>query len=210
MNNDFAETNTEYTEHTEITTLAASNCRLVGRQLFNYLLATLFILAASVTGMATANEAKLQLADETKNHLADLPAIETAENSPLRITENRVTIVTFFASWCPPCRDEFHALNEVKEQFGNDISIVAVNAFEPFDSNDEARMERFLIETNPTFPLVEGNAETLKLFGNVNRIPTLYVFDQNGRQAFNFIHARGATKRSAGSDELIGAIQPLL
>ena len=160
--------------------------------------------------MATANEAKLQLADETKNHLADLPAIETAENSPLRITENRVTIVTFFASWCPPCRDEFHALNEVKEQFGNDISIVAVNAFEPFDSNDEARMERFLIETNPTFPLVEGNAETLKLFGNVNRIPTLYVFDQNGRQAFNFIHARGATKRSAGSDELIGAIQPLL
>lgn len=204
MTNNFSEINAE------TTTLSASRTGWTYSQVLVLLLGTLVIVSVWLPGMSAANDAKLQLHSETKTHLASLSAIDTAKNSPVELPDNRVTIVTFFASWCPPCLDEFHALNAVKEEFGNDISIVAINAFEEFDSNDDERMQLFLTQTKPAFPLVEASDETLKLFGNVNRIPTLYIFDQKGNQAFNFIHARGATKRSADSDELISAIRPLL
>jgi len=58
--------------------------------------------------------------------------------------------------------------------------------------------------------VVKGTEQSKKLFGDINRIPTLIVFDKNGNEAFNFIHARGATKRSVDSTELLDAIRPHL
>lgn len=179
-------------------------------RLSKLLLAAIALIAVCLHPMSVADETKLELVDSKKKHLVSLPAIETSRNIPLQLENSKITIVTFFASWCPPCLDEFQALNTVKTQLGDKITIVAVNAFEAFDSNDEARMQKFLEATDPSFPLVKGNDETLALFGNVNRIPTLYVFDRHGKQAFNFIHARGATKRSVDAEELTKALQPLL
>ena len=120
---------------------------------------------------------------------------------------DKAVVVTFFASWCPPCRTEFIHLNRIAAQFqAADLTIVAVNVFEAFDGNDEARLARFLDDTQPRFHVLEGNASIRRAFGEVERIPTVLVFDRAGRPVMHFIHARGAKKMSVTEDELRAAL----
>lgn len=148
---------------------------------------------------------------QLRSHVASLGSLVAKKPGDAEKLNADVVVVTFFASWCPPCRDEFKALNEISSVLADrKVAVVAINAFEEFDDNDASRMKQFLQQTAPQFQVVKGTKETLALFGGVNRIPTLFVFDQHGKQAYNFVHARGASKRSAESNELLAAIMPLL
>jgi thiol-disulfide isomerase/thioredoxin len=151
----------------------------------------LFILTAGAAGSA---QGEVQLDSELRAHLSTL---EPFHNGHITSTElaNQVVVVTFFTSWCPPCRDEFHALNALREHFvGRPLRVVAINVFESFDDNDAARMERFLQDMAPGFKLLKGTDITRERFGNIDRIPTLFVFDKQGQPSMHFVHARGASK----------------
>ncbi len=126
----------------------------------------------------------------------------------------KITVVSFFASWCPPCTDEFHQLNKLRAAFPEtQVTIVALNLFEGFSADPGGvRMKRFLGRTKPAFPVLGGMADgaLAALFGGVERIPTVYVFDTSGRLAFQFVHAKDATKRHANFEELAAAVRPLV
>ncbi|MGI9412880.1 MAG: TlpA family protein disulfide reductase, partial [Hyphomicrobiales bacterium] len=116
-----------------------------------------------------------------------------------------------FASWCPPCKAEFEALNRVRERYpGDRLAIVAVNAFEAWGGKENpARMARFLKRTEPSFYVVKGSDEILKVYGNIERIPTLILFDAQGREAWRFVHERGAAKMSASADDILAVLKRL-
>ena len=105
-------------------------------------------------------------------------------------------VVTFFASWCPLCTDEFEHLNVLagsEELDGG--SIIAINLFEDFGGKkNPARMARFVKHTQPQFPLITGTEEMRVAFGNITRIPTVVVYDRSGREVWRFVHQRNATK----------------
>ncbi len=179
------------------------------------LLAVLLSVLQTLSASEEAVADPLELRVAQKHHISLLPDL-LAENSGDHTDddiqfEDRVVVVTFFASWCPPCLDEFKALNVISSEFGPDnITVVALNVFEEFDDNDEARMQAFLQNTQPEFTVLKGNKDTRELFGGIKRIPTLLVFDRSGRQAFNFVHQRGAEKQSVDASELLDAIRPLI
>lgn len=120
-------------------------------------------------------------------------------------------IVTFFASWCPPCTDEFKALNQVRMRYGADkVGIVAINAFEAWGGRKSpARMARFLARTKPSFAMVEGSDDMLAAFGNIERIPTLIIYDADGREIWRFVHEVDAVKRSATTQEILSVLARL-
>ncbi len=169
---------------------------------------------AESTTHAGAPDGTLELREELKAHLQTLDALVTQDETQSNIPfEDRVVVVTFFASWCPPCLKEFVALNAIKNKLGEDkITVVAVNVFEEFDNNDATRMAKFLDTTKPEFTVLKGTELSRKLFGNVRRIPTLLIFDQSGDLAFDFIHAPGAAadNQTVDDEELLNVIQPLI
>ena len=186
-------------------------------QSLTFILALLITLPSGAANLipakaATTSIKQLEFRQELKDHLNTLDRLVDIDAQADGVTvDDRVVVVTFFASWCPPCLHEFKALNEITDQLDKDkFSVVAVNVFEEFDDNDEARMAKFLDTTQPEFAVLKGTVQSREMFGDIRRIPTLLVFDREGKLAFDFVHARGATKQSVDAEELLGAIRPLL
>jgi thiol-disulfide isomerase/thioredoxin len=144
--------------------------------------------------------------------LRSLKGASTLEVSPEQFDESKLqdvpVAVVFFASWCPPCVAEFAEIAKVRAgPKGQNLAVVGVNLFEAWGGGqDPDRMARFLERTRPEFPLIQGNPAISAAFGTVNRIPTLVMFDAEGRETWRFVHARGAAKTYANAAEIIGAL----
>jgi len=146
-----------------------------------------------------------------REQLARLPVVRGDDLSADALA-GRVVAVVFFASWCPPCRVEFPHLNTVQRAYGErGFQVVAVNVFERWGGlSTPAKLARFLDEVRPAFPVVRGDRAIRGYFDDLDRIPSLFVFDRAGRLAAHFRHARNATKTHLSEAELRAAVAPLL
>lgn len=126
--------------------------------------------------------------------------------------EGRVVALTFFASWCGPCRVELALLQEINSALvGRGLRIVAINLFEEFDGlSNGKRLAAFLRITNPDFTVLKGNEAVSAAFGGIRRIPTLILFDRSGRSSYLFVNKVGGKRSSADPEELRAAIVRLL
>ena len=73
-----------------------------------------------------------------------------------------------------------------------------------------AKLDAFLDRYDPAFAVVAGSGAIADGFGGVSRIPTLFVFDRDGRIVYDFVNARGAARTSVSAAELRAVIEPLL
>ena len=174
---------------------------LISRQIFK---ALVLMLGLAVLSGAAPDRADF---DAGRDLLLAAPPVIGDALSPSALS-GRPVVVTFFASWCPPCTHEFEALNQVRQRHpASDVAIVAVNAFEAWGGKENpARMARFLKKTSPNFPVIKGSDEILRVYGNIKRIPTLILFDAQGREAWRFVHEQGASKMSATSEDILSAL----
>ena len=171
-------------------------------------LAAVALLSGEHVLSGTAEEGAL--AADARAIMQTLPHL----NGP-RVTDatfdDKVLVVTFFASWCPPCRQEFADLSDVYRQHRQaGLEVVAINLFEDFDNlSDDERLAAFLELTQPPFSVVKGNDAISQQFGTIRRIPSLFVFDRQGRRVLTFAHERGA-QATLDAAALRQVISPLL
>lgn len=165
-------------------------------------------LTMSVAGQAGA--ASLQ---PVQGALASLARLKPVHGTPITPTDlvGRPVLVTFWASWCPPCRWEFEQLNTLAGTYrSSGLSIVGVNVFEDFGGlSSPAKQKRFIEDTAPVFPLIAGTDQTRQDFGGVTRIPTVFLFDETGGLAWSFVHATGAKKTHVTEQELSAELMKL-
>ncbi|ETW94776.1 TlpA disulfide reductase family protein [Candidatus Entotheonella palauensis] len=143
--------------------------------------------AARPVNMQTA--ARTSLTEPMKATLKTLPVL-MGDRVDDRTFTGKVVVVTFFASWCQPCREEFGHLNKIYQAYHDrGVEIIAVNYFEDFDNlSDDTRLQKYLNLTKPPFTIVKGNDTVSQQFGTVTRIPTLFVFDKQGKRALYFFN----------------------
>lgn len=110
----------------------------------------------------------------------------------------KVVLVEMWATWCPPCRGDLSWLGEMKKKHGDRIAVVTVAV-----ESDEADVRKLANEMNLPFTWVMGTPELARAFGDVSAVPTLLVFDREGRTAGAFfgsppgLHAQAEAKLAA-------------
>jgi thiol-disulfide isomerase/thioredoxin len=95
-------------------------------------------------------------------------------------------LVTFWATWCEPCRDEYPMLNELAKEYApKGLHVVGVNLD---DDGDLILMRRFIARYNPVFPNFRkkkgGEADFTQavLPGWNGAIPASVFYAKDGRQ----------------------------
>jgi len=132
-------------------------------------LAALFLFLA-LSGSAVA---KLEVGAVPPDLLGKTPGREEIRISQFK---GSVVVVTFWASWCGPCRRELPVLDALQKSAGNRIHIVAVNVKDSFE--DYRNIRRQLKDSALTFTH-DSRGEISEGFA-VNSYPNLYVIDQTG------------------------------
>ena len=88
----------------------------------------------------------------------------------------QVTVVNFWATWCPPCIEEIPSLNRLKQKMADiPFELISINYAE-----DVKTIVEFMKEVNVEFPvLLDHNGEFAKQW-NVISYPSTFIIDSKG------------------------------
>jgi len=102
------------------------------------------------------------------------------------LQKNRVYLVDFWASWCPPCRESFPDLAKMKAKYGSEgLEVVAISID---DNPDDAAS--FLTQQGGKFDFfvgVDKDSTSWNTWGHAagrNSIPTTFLVDASGKIAW--------------------------
>lgn len=98
----------------------------------------------------------------------------------------KVVFLNFWASWCPPCREEMPSMERLHEVYtGRDFVMLAVNV------EQEVKDVRAFLEKHPhNFQvLLDADAKAQNLYG-VNRFPETFLIDKSGKIVEHYLGAR--------------------
>lgn len=122
--------------------------------------------------------------------------IPLRDGGTFRMADHRgkKVVLSFWASWCSPCRRELPALSKWAKEHPN-VVILAVNV----DRNAKDA-EKFIESVHFDVPVAfDPNATHLGQYG-VTSMPTMFLFDTKGQLAFRksgFSEERGFTELEA-------------
>lgn len=105
--------------------------------------------------------------------------LETLEGDTVKLSDYRgeKVIVNFWATWCPPCRDEIPDFKELYEK--EDVEILALNMGETKDKLE--MVEEFVYdEFEMDFPVLKEESGDLMDEYNVFAFPTSYMINPDG------------------------------
>jgi thiol-disulfide isomerase/thioredoxin len=141
------------------------------------------LLGGDVEGAAAAGSEA-----DTTGEIASLPKLDLAGLDGRRVTGNtlagRVVVVEFWATWCPPCRSTLGWLGELERRYGDEVEVVAIAV-----ESEEADVRRLAGELKLPVRVVMGTKEIAAPFGDFSTVPTLFVFDREGKTAEVFYGA---------------------
>ncbi len=95
------------------------------------------------------------------------------------ISNNKLTMVNYWATWCGPCVGEIPDLQKIQDEYTDKgFSIIGVLIGD--DDYDGAR--QFMSDTGVTYPVVLPEGVFMTLASGIQAIPTTMFFDSNGQQ----------------------------
>lgn len=112
----------------------------------------------------------------------------SVSNQPqkLRVHKGKVLVLNFWATWCPPCRQEMPAFSKVQESLGNTgVQIIGIGIDSP------SAIKEFALQYPVSYPLLMGGTagmDYMRQLGNPNAaLPYTFVIGRDGKAAFSHL-----------------------
>lgn len=138
-----------------------------GKTVFVFIAALLFFAGCS-TQATTAPDFEATTIDGQQVSMQDY------------IDSGKPTIVYFTASWCPTCAQNWPSLEQMYQEYGDQVNIVSIS-IDPTDTADV--LTELAQEEGLTYPSVPGNPQIMVDFGVSSQASTVGV-NRDGTIAF--------------------------
>ena len=157
-----------------------------------------------ITGCSDKDKIDDNTNTETKKEITPKFDLTTTDGKTITITakkegwefkglEDKVVLLNFFGTWCPPCIAEVPHLNNIRAKLKKDFEILAVDIGPRAGGiNPKEEVEGFIYQHKVTYPIVSGEVAK-DLFAVVRElnpsgsIPFMVLFNKQGKYVKYYI-----------------------
>jgi peroxiredoxin len=87
------------------------------------------------------------------------------------------TVINFFATWCPPCREEIPGFVEVYNKHKEKgFELIGIS----LDTDTRENLPGFLMSNKVGYRILFGDLETARTYGGVSALPTTFFVGKDG------------------------------
>jgi thiol-disulfide isomerase/thioredoxin len=162
------------------------------------------LLALTACSGESGNDAKTGGAAMAPSHetaasssTGSYPFLGVAElDQYLKTNAGKPTMLFFWATWCPSCKQQIPELEELQKAKGGQVNLIALSV----DESEDA-LTRYMAKHPMDVPVYWGSQDLARKF-RVEAIPTLVIFDKTGKQIFAQAGVFPASMLGAMADKL--------
>lgn len=137
-------------------------------RLFLFLLIAVLPVLAQLVGNASAT---------TKMPAFVLESVVDGKDVDSVDFQGKALLVTFFATWCPPCLQEIPTLVELQQKFAaKGFSVIGLSV----DQGGGLEVAKLVERQAINYPVLMADAETAENFGGVYGIPVSFLVNKSG------------------------------
>jgi len=129
-------------------------------------------------GLTPAIGERMKMASFRMPSLTDKTVLDSKQ------LDGQVLLVTFFATWCPPCIQEIPTLIALQDTFkSKGFSVVAFSV----DEGDLAPLENLIIKYKINYPVLLADPVITRSFGGVTGIPVSFLVNRQGETTKKYL-----------------------
>jgi len=136
-------------------------------------------LAAAAPGPQTAGNDKPTVYFVKDPQLVPAFQVKDIAGKPVDTADwkGKAVLLNFWATWCPPCREEIPSLIALQKKYQGRLVIVGVSE----DEDPPSEVEKFVQKVGINYPVVMSSPELLGKWGGVEALPTTFLISSQGR-----------------------------
>jgi thiol-disulfide isomerase/thioredoxin len=145
------------------------------------LLLTLILILLVTACKDTGSDNRTGISHRVGEHMqmVNFNLLSAAENTMVdsKQFEGKVLLVTFFATWCPPCIQEIPTLIDLQNSYASKgFSVIGMSV----DEGGVPPLKRLIDRTGINYPVLMADNEVARGFGGVTGIPVSFLVNRQG------------------------------
>ena len=99
---------------------------------------------------------------------------------------DKIILLDFFATWCPPCRAAIPHLISLQNKYKKDVQVIAILMEE---NKDNSELESFIEKHKLIFPVSNSRENFIlsQALGGIRSLPTMVMYDKNGNYHTHYV-----------------------
>ena len=159
---------------------------------------------SGVQDTAEMNNPPAPTPDENVNYAPDFSVLNKDGNTvKLSDFRGKPVVLNFWATWCPPCKQELPDFNQAAETYKDEVVFLMVNLTDG-QRDTVASVKAFVADNGYTFPVYFDTAYSAANAYMVSSIPTTYFINAKGEAVNYKVGMMTAAELESGIKGLVG------